>query len=289
MRMTAALFTLQSFRLRRVLDHIGAHLEEDLTPADLAEIACLSVSQLERLYRRKVGESPILTLRRLRLERARQVLREENRLVTDVAQAAGYASAAAFNHAFVRLFGHAPSQTKLVGVRKRNLPSLYLEDLPERPVFQVAYAGSVDERGRQTASLSGELAVAGARHWRNWTCLDFHDPLGVRQKIDVIDFVPALRQPAEVRNVDRAIHPGGLYAVWHTWGFPRSGQLPGVIERVRQDLGCVLREDQRMVLRDITVSGYTAPQERRYAVYLPVCRIQRRGLRAAAHGLAVRA
>ena len=94
--------------------------------------------------------------------------------------------------------------------------------------------------------------------------------------MNVLHFVPAAGQPQNVPQVDCVLHEGGLYAVWHTLGYPQASRLVAVVEQIRRDLGCVLREDARTLLREITVSGYTAPQERRFALYLPVARIVKR-------------
>jgi AraC family transcriptional regulator len=45
-------------RLTRVLDYIGANLEDDLTLARLASIACLSRFHFSRAFKAAVGRSP---------------------------------------------------------------------------------------------------------------------------------------------------------------------------------------------------------------------------------------
>lgn len=278
MRMTVELFSLQSRRVRSVIEYVGTHLDEDVALARLADLACLSPSQLERLYRSKVSETPLATLRRLRLARAIDQIRAGQGDLQDIGLAAGYGSGAAFTHAFVRQFGFAPSQ---VGVRApvaAPLPPLHLELLPERPAYAMSYQGCAREQHTAAAPLVGNLAIAGVRRWRNWLALDCDCPLGAvpERIVKVQHFVPALGLNQSVAGLDRVLHPAGLYAVWHTLTHPRATGLSGVIEEIRAQLGCVLREDARMLLREITVSGYTAPQERRFAVYLPVARLKRR-------------
>lgn len=278
MRMSVELFALQSKRVRSVLDYLGTHLDDEVSLARLADLACLSPSQLERLYRSKVGETPMVTLRRLRLKRAMAQMQQGRPSIQDLGFAAGYASAAAFNHAFVRQFGFAPSQTPILMPHAAVLPALHLEQLPARLVYQLPYQGVIAEQRSVTGLLVGSLAVAGAKCWRNWMALDRDRPLGgsALDRIDVLHFVPAAGQPQDVARLDHVSHDGGLYAVWHTLGYPRAVQLTAVVEQIRRDLGCILREDARMLLREITVSGYTAPQERRFAFYLPVARLSKR-------------
>ena len=278
MRMTVELFALQSRRVRSVIEYVGTHLDEDIPLTHLADLACLSPSQLERLYRSKVGETPLVTLRRLRLARALEQIRSGQGALQDIGLAAGYGSAAAFCHAFVRRFGFAPSQVGAHSPRARPLPPLSLEYLPERPVWQMNYRGQAREQHTGAAPLVGNLAVAGVAHWRNWLALDRDCPLGSgpERRVEVQHFVPALGLSQQVAQVDRVVHPAGLYAVWHTLTSPRAASLPGVLEEVRARFACIWRQEARVLLREITVSGYTAPQERRFALYLPVAVLKRR-------------
>ena len=57
-------------RLDRVVDHIYAHLDEDISPEGLAEVACLSSYHWHRIYVAMRGETIGATIRRLRLLRA---------------------------------------------------------------------------------------------------------------------------------------------------------------------------------------------------------------------------
>ena len=58
-------------RLDRVVDHIYAHLDEDIRPEGLAEIACLSPYHWHRVYQAVLGETVVDTVKRLRLQRGR--------------------------------------------------------------------------------------------------------------------------------------------------------------------------------------------------------------------------
>lgn len=278
MRMTVELFSLQSRRVRSVIEYVGTHLDEDIPLARLADLACLSPSQLERLYRSKIGETPLATLRRLRLTRSLEQIRGGQGDLQDVGLAAGYGSGAAFTHAFVRQFGFAPSQVGTCSPRATPLPLLHLERLPECPAYAMDYRGPAREQHTAAAPLVGNLAIAGVPRWRNWIALDRDCPLGSAPErvVSVQHFVPALGLTQPVAQIDRIVQSGALYAVWHTRRFPRAALLPGVLEEVRAVFGCVLREDARMLLREITVSGYTAPQERRFALYIPVAPLKRR-------------
>ena len=57
-------------RLDRVVGHIYAHLDDDIRPEGLAEVACLSPYHWHRIYVAMRGETIGATIRRLRLQRA---------------------------------------------------------------------------------------------------------------------------------------------------------------------------------------------------------------------------
>ncbi len=92
----------------RVTDHMHAHLDDDVAPERLAELAAMSLHHFHRVFRGMTGESVMGFVRRLRLERAAQQLKFGNQSVTDVAFASGYGSHEGFTRAFRARFGACP-------------------------------------------------------------------------------------------------------------------------------------------------------------------------------------
>jgi AraC-like DNA-binding protein len=92
------------------LAHIRANLADDLDLATLASAAALSPFHFARLFRRRVGEPPVRHVRRLRLERAAQLLRETNGTVTEIALDAGFGSLSNFVTLFRGAFGLSPDR-----------------------------------------------------------------------------------------------------------------------------------------------------------------------------------
>lgn len=76
--------------------------------ATVAQKAGVSPRQLERLFRRHLDAGPAEFYGRLRLDRARELLRLSDLAVTDVGLACGFVSAAHFSAAYRRRFGLAP-------------------------------------------------------------------------------------------------------------------------------------------------------------------------------------
>ncbi len=101
-------------RIRRAVRHVEQRFRSEpdaqMKLAELADVACLSLFHFIRLYQGAVGETPQATLRRLRLEAARQRLMADPGLsVTEVAFDSGYDSSQAFTRAYRRQFGTVPS------------------------------------------------------------------------------------------------------------------------------------------------------------------------------------
>lgn len=96
-------------RILRVLDHIQVHLDEELSPEQLAEIAGFSRHHFHRVFTGMMDESVMGFVRRLRLERAAMRLKFGEQPVTQVAFSAGYNSHEAFTRAFRQRFAKSPS------------------------------------------------------------------------------------------------------------------------------------------------------------------------------------
>jgi AraC family transcriptional regulator len=97
-------------RLTRVLDHIEAHLEGDLSLDQLASIACLSRFHFARAFKAAVGQSPHRYVSAKRLERAKALLVREDRALVDIALALNFSCQANFTRAFRQVTGLTPGQ-----------------------------------------------------------------------------------------------------------------------------------------------------------------------------------
>src|SRR5580693_1817830 len=96
--------TLGSYqaRLDRVVGHVYAHLDEDLRPEGLADIACLSPYHWHRIYVAMRGETIGATIRRLRLQRAADRLANSDLSLGTIAERAGYSGAIPSRAPFAR-------------------------------------------------------------------------------------------------------------------------------------------------------------------------------------------
>lgn len=99
-------------RLLAVLRAMEANLETPVPRAALARRAGLSLRQLERRFRHALGRGVQEHYRRLRLDRARVLLRDSRLPVLEVALSTGFASASQFSRAYRRAFGVSPSTAR---------------------------------------------------------------------------------------------------------------------------------------------------------------------------------
>ncbi|KEQ02595.1 GlxA family transcriptional regulator [Pseudorhizobium pelagicum] len=106
--------TAKDPRIISVLITMEQHLEGDVPLDRLARSVGLSRRQLERLFEDETSFSPGAAYRKIRLERARELLQHTNRAVVDVAVDVGYVSASHFGKAFKKAFGQTPASVRAV-------------------------------------------------------------------------------------------------------------------------------------------------------------------------------
>lgn len=94
-------------RLRNVLDHLESHFDEPVRMQALADLAGLSLSQLERQFRRVFQLSPQQWLTRLRIEAAMQRLRGPDTIAA-IGHACGFTDQSAFARQFKATVGITP-------------------------------------------------------------------------------------------------------------------------------------------------------------------------------------
>lgn len=85
-------------------------LDTPLEPADLARHCGISVRRLERIMRRKLGQSPMQYYLKVRLQAARNLLFYGDASMKQIASICGFSSPPVFSRAFRRQFGHSPGE-----------------------------------------------------------------------------------------------------------------------------------------------------------------------------------
>ncbi|MDD2647862.1 MAG: AraC family transcriptional regulator [Eubacteriales bacterium] len=82
------------------LIHIEKHFTEEMSVAEMAEIARLSERQFSRAFVSLMGVSPMKYVTELRMERARRLISETEESVTDIAFSCGYLDSNYFSRVF---------------------------------------------------------------------------------------------------------------------------------------------------------------------------------------------
>ena len=95
--------------LARALSIMGKAMEEPISCATIARRTGLSLRQLQRLFRARLGTGPLQHYRRMRLAKAHALLQQTGIPVTEVAVSAGFASPEHFSRVYRQAFGRPPS------------------------------------------------------------------------------------------------------------------------------------------------------------------------------------
>ncbi|WP_386065746.1 helix-turn-helix domain-containing protein [Tahibacter sp. UC22_41] len=97
--------------LQRVTDCIRANLAEDLSLSRLAAAACISRFHFARLFRARMGMSPMQYVRRERIAMAQYLLRSNGTLgLSRIAAALGFFDQSHFTRVFGRMTGQSPGE-----------------------------------------------------------------------------------------------------------------------------------------------------------------------------------
>jgi AraC family transcriptional regulator len=217
-------------RLDRVADHIYAHLDDDIRPEGLAEVACLSSYHWHRIYVAMRGETISATIRRLRLQRAADRLANSDLSPGTIAERAGYSGADSFARAFREAYGQTPADYRATGSHAAFKAATRAEDhegfpvaietLPTTRCASVAHKGAylqIDQAmGRLFTALAAQKIMAPDQAMR---ALFYDDPdltpieaLRSRACSPVAEGLP-LAPPLE-----ETVLRGGLYARLHYRG-----------------------------------------------------------------------
>lgn len=140
-------------RFRKVLEHVDAHLDEELSVQRLSEVAAFSKYHFHRQFTGLLGITVFKYVQLQRLKRASyQLAFREQSSVLEIALAAGYEGPEAFSRAFRKCIGQSPSEF-------RQAPQW----APWHAVFQSAYELRVRHLYPMApVPLGGELRIVRA-------------------------------------------------------------------------------------------------------------------------------
>ena len=101
-------------RLDKSIRYIHTHLRYELTVEELAAMEFLGVSRYREIFRTVTGVAPNEYITRLRMERAKDLLAQNNASVAAVAESVGYSNRHYFQRLFKRYTGKTPGNFRKV-------------------------------------------------------------------------------------------------------------------------------------------------------------------------------
>jgi transcriptional regulator GlxA family with amidase domain len=98
--------------VRRAIRIMRNNIEEPLSLSLISINIGIGDRQLERLFMKHTGTTPIRYYMRLRIERARELLIYTGRRIADIAEVCGFSTTAHFAASYRRVFGTSPSDVR---------------------------------------------------------------------------------------------------------------------------------------------------------------------------------
>jgi AraC family transcriptional regulator len=218
-------------RVNRVIDHVRAHLADDLSLEGLARIAAFSPFHFHRVFRAITGETVFAFVQRLRLERAALALiHHRDQSVLGVALDHGFSSAATFARAFRGHFGMSATAWRAGGAarwskqRKANrnpgkaAPSRPRHDARRTPRRESGMSVAVRELGPYHVAYMRQVGPYGAGGipglWRRFgVWMETHGLLGpARVGLGIGHDDPLVTPPEKCRYDACVVVPAGFVA-----------------------------------------------------------------------------
>lgn len=106
---------LDATRMRRVLDFIAVNLDQPISIADMASVACLSPFHFARAFRAASGKAPHQYLSGQRLNMAKRLLRDSDESLASIAAACRFSGQSSFTRAFTGAVGRPPGRFRRSG------------------------------------------------------------------------------------------------------------------------------------------------------------------------------
>jgi PAS domain S-box-containing protein len=101
-------------KIKEPVEYVNNHFEQEISIQDLADVACLSVSALERRFKKYLDKTPKQFIREVRLENARRLLIESQQPISEVAYHSGFTCHSYFSQHFKEMFGELPTKYRKI-------------------------------------------------------------------------------------------------------------------------------------------------------------------------------
>ena len=98
--------------VRKAVEIFADHIEDPINVADVADAVGVSVRQLERLFQKTTGNTPLGYYKSMRMHKARQLLLYSKDSMIQIAIAVGYSSSASMIKNYIDVFGIHPQEDR---------------------------------------------------------------------------------------------------------------------------------------------------------------------------------
>jgi two-component system response regulator YesN len=98
--------------IRFTIDYINNNYQKDLSLTYLANLVSKSYNYFSTLFKNETGSNFSDYLRKVRIDKAKELFKNGNSIVMDVAKAVGYADYIHFSKTFTRIVGVSPAKYK---------------------------------------------------------------------------------------------------------------------------------------------------------------------------------
>jgi AraC family transcriptional regulator len=99
---------LSGLKLRQAIEYINQNLEKDLTLAEIATAAGVSMYHFSRLFKQSTGYSPHQYVMNCRIETAKRLLAKTEEAIDQICRQVGFQSQSHFTNVFRKLIGTTP-------------------------------------------------------------------------------------------------------------------------------------------------------------------------------------
>jgi len=104
--------SLSNTRLQQAIEYIHAHLDRELSLAEVAGVVNISPTYFANLFKRAMGISPHQYVVQQRVERAKLLLLKTDLAIADIALQVGFSNQSHLTRHFKRLIGVTPKQVR---------------------------------------------------------------------------------------------------------------------------------------------------------------------------------
>jgi len=99
-------------KISNVIQYVVNNIDKKITLEDMAQKADMSVNNFHKLFKEAQNDTPIQFIKKIRLNKAKQLIIYENHKAIEASESVGYSNFSQFSREFKRYFGESPSKIK---------------------------------------------------------------------------------------------------------------------------------------------------------------------------------